>query len=247
MRSDLRSVSDRLPFFCCKPKQMTDIGWLMAAMTIFLSKPSVNATLCTRSETKSASLSAFYFPVPFSKLTLPLSLLWLYTGKSISYFAVLGQGVGHLHCCWRRGQPTSYQNSPSWTAIVPHYQGQERLSTASADRKLVVYESIGGRKGICVYEGMYTVYYCSSISHPQASQVLHAHGFPVPTPIDQNRHIVVMSLLDAHPLCQVHDVDEPGRLYTKLMDLIVRLACAGLIHGDFNEFNLMITVINAMG
>ncbi|KAJ3103417.1 Kinesin-associated protein 3 [Phlyctochytrium planicorne] len=72
-------------------------------------------------------------------------------------------------------------------------------------------------------------------------KVLHENGFPVPTPIDCNRHCVVMSLIDAYPLCQVRDVENPGKLYSKLMDLIVRLACSGLIHGDFNEFNLLIT------
>lgn len=32
----------------------------------------------------------------------------------------------------------------------------------------------------------------------------------------------------------------PGKLYSDLMDLIVRLARSGLIHGDFNEFNILI-------
>lgn len=32
----------------------------------------------------------------------------------------------------------------------------------------------------------------------------------------------------------------PALLQAKLMQLIVRLARVGLIHGDFNEFNVMI-------
>jgi RIO kinase 2 len=32
----------------------------------------------------------------------------------------------------------------------------------------------------------------------------------------------------------------PKEVYHKLMDLIIRLAEYGLVHGDFNEFNLMI-------
>ncbi|KAJ3034020.1 Serine kinase, partial [Rhizophlyctis rosea] len=71
-------------------------------------------------------------------------------------------------------------------------------------------------------------------------KVLHENGFIVPTPIDQSRHCLVMELIDAYPLCQVHDVEDPGKLYSALMNLIVRLACAGLIHGDFNEFNILI-------
>ena len=39
---------------------------------------------------------------------------------------------------------------------------------------------------------------------------------------------------------QITEIASPGELYSKLMDLIVRLAQAGLIHGDFNEFNVLI-------
>ncbi|RCH78716.1 hypothetical protein CU097_000111, partial [Rhizopus azygosporus] len=35
-------------------------------------------------------------------------------------------------------------------------------------------------------------------------------------------------------------VADPGKLYSELMDLIVKLAQYGLIHGDFNEFNILI-------
>jgi RIO kinase 2 len=71
-------------------------------------------------------------------------------------------------------------------------------------------------------------------------KVLHEHGFPVPTPVDANRHCIIMSLVDAFPLCQVKEVGNPGKLYSDLMNLIVRLAASGLIHGDFNEFNLLV-------
>ena len=39
---------------------------------------------------------------------------------------------------------------------------------------------------------------------------------------------------------QIADVDSPGSLYSKLMDIIVRFAQAGLIHGDYNEFNILV-------
>ncbi|ORY78087.1 RIO1-domain-containing protein [Leucosporidium creatinivorum] len=71
-------------------------------------------------------------------------------------------------------------------------------------------------------------------------KVLHEHGFPVPTPIDQSRHCVIMELIDAFPLRQIAHIPSPGSLYSQLMDLIVRLARSGLIHGDFNEFNILI-------
>jgi RIO kinase 2 len=39
---------------------------------------------------------------------------------------------------------------------------------------------------------------------------------------------------------QISEVPSPGKLYSTLMDLIVRFAHSGLIHGDFNEFNILI-------
>ncbi|KAF9190745.1 hypothetical protein BGZ51_008260 [Haplosporangium sp. Z 767] len=71
-------------------------------------------------------------------------------------------------------------------------------------------------------------------------KVLHENGFPVPEPIDQNRHCIVMELIDAFPLRQITEVADPGKLYSTLMNLIVKLASYGLIHGDFNEFNILI-------
>ncbi|KLO20210.1 RIO1-domain-containing protein [Schizopora paradoxa] len=71
-------------------------------------------------------------------------------------------------------------------------------------------------------------------------QVLHEHGFPVPRPVDHARHCILMGFVDAYPLRQITDVPSPGKLYSQLMDLIVRFAHAGLIHGDFNEFNILI-------
>ncbi|NXK76992.1 RIOK2 kinase, partial [Amazona guildingii] len=71
-------------------------------------------------------------------------------------------------------------------------------------------------------------------------KALHDRDFPVPKPIDYNRHAVVMELIDGYPLCQVHHMEDPASVYSDLMDLIVKLANHGLIHGDFNEFNLIL-------
>ncbi|XP_054843234.1 serine/threonine-protein kinase RIO2 isoform X1 [Eublepharis macularius] len=71
-------------------------------------------------------------------------------------------------------------------------------------------------------------------------KALHDRKFPVPKPCDYNRHAVVMELVSGYPLCQVHQLEDPASLYNELMELIVKLANYGLIHGDFNEFNLML-------
>lgn len=69
---------------------------------------------------------------------------------------------------------------------------------------------------------------------------LHSRGFKVPKPIDFNRHCVVMDLVEGTPLCQVYRLDDPAALYDEAMSLLVKLGNHGVIHGDFNEFNLIL-------
>ena len=81
-------------------------------------------------------------------------------------------------------------------------------------------------------------------------KALKDNGFPVPGPVAQNRHTIVMSLIDAFPLRQISVVPNPAALYAELLDMILRLAKFGLIHGDFNEFNILIkeeSDLNAKG
>ncbi|XP_075146791.1 RIO kinase 2 [Haematobia irritans] len=69
---------------------------------------------------------------------------------------------------------------------------------------------------------------------------LYERGFPVPKPIDFNRHCVLMELVNGWPMTQIHELRDPEQVYDDLMNLIVRLGNSGVIHGDFNEFNLML-------
>ncbi|XP_063930925.1 serine/threonine-protein kinase RIO2 [Zophobas morio] len=71
-------------------------------------------------------------------------------------------------------------------------------------------------------------------------KALYDRKFPVPKPLDFNRHCVIMELVKGKPLCHVMDLDDVEALYDELMNLIVRFADSGVIHGDFNEFNIMI-------
>jgi RIO kinase 2 len=92
-------------------------------------------------------------------------------------------------------------------------------------------------------------------------KTLKEHGLPVPQAIDHNRHALLMNLLDARPLVQarsartgmsfhtgspaeplvlqIRQLRDPRKVYEGLMELISRLAGLGLVHCDFNEFNLL--------
>lgn len=65
-------------------------------------------------------------------------------------------------------------------------------------------------------------------------------GFRVPHAIDHNRHAILMEFVDATPMYNIRYLKHPLHVMERLFKLIVRLGKAGLIHGDFNEFNLMI-------
>ncbi|PKU69088.1 RIO kinase 2 [Dendrobium catenatum] len=71
-------------------------------------------------------------------------------------------------------------------------------------------------------------------------KALGEHEFPVPRAVDCNRHCVVMSLVQGYPLVQVKQLQNPDEVFERIIGLVVRLAEHGLIHCDFNEFNIMI-------
>lgn len=73
-------------------------------------------------------------------------------------------------------------------------------------------------------------------------RALHAHDFPVPVPIDQNRHVVAMSRVTGFPLAQIKSgkLDQANEIFDQCIAILRKLAEHGLIHCDFNEFNLLI-------
>ncbi|CAI5997624.1 unnamed protein product [Closterium sp. NIES-64] len=71
-------------------------------------------------------------------------------------------------------------------------------------------------------------------------KALGERGFPVPGAVDCNRHCVIMTLVKAFPLVQVRELQRPQVVFDQVLSLIIRLAAVGLIHCDFNEFNLLV-------
>lgn len=77
---------------------------------------------------------------------------------------------------------------------------------------------------------------------------LHAAGVRVPTPHDFVDGVLVMELVkDAHgePAPRLVDVsfhpDEAQALFHHLLQEVVRMLCAGVVHGDLSDFNVLIT------
>ena len=71
---------------------------------------------------------------------------------------------------------------------------------------------------------------------------LYEKGFPTPIPIETNRHAIVMSYIDGFTLNNILNMEKPKVIYTQLVECVIRMAQFGLIHGDFNQFNVMLDV-----
>ena len=72
-------------------------------------------------------------------------------------------------------------------------------------------------------------------------QALYQAEFNVPTPVDQNRHCVLMTIVPGFTLSNINKMMHPERVYQRCLNTCTRLAQHGLIHGDLNEFNIMVT------
>ena len=82
----------------------------------------------------------------------------------------------------------------------------------------------------------------------QYMQALYAAGFPVPKPVDNNRHAVLMEYVEGSiPLYQISSeltAVEIEKLLDEIFKVLLRFAACGLVHGDFNEFNLLVDLKN---
>ena len=69
---------------------------------------------------------------------------------------------------------------------------------------------------------------------------LFGKGFSVPRPYGYNRHCIIMEYIPSYPLNKIDDIKDKNIVYQKLMNFIYN----GLVHGDFNEFNILLTINN---
>ena len=46
--------------------------------------------------------------------------------------------------------------------------------------------------------------------------------------------------VDGYPLTQVEKLGNPGKVYSQCVDQLVQFARVGLVHCDYNEFNILV-------
>jgi len=84
----------------------------------------------------------------------------------------------------------------------------------------------------------------SAIKEFAFMKALHQVGYPTPTPVAHNRHVVVMGLVRGVPLYQIIPTrispEQAQSIFQDATQMAVRLARHGLVHCDLNEFNLLV-------
>jgi len=73
-----------------------------------------------------------------------------------------------------------------------------------------------------------------------ALQIMHGAGVWVPEPIDQNRHVIVMQLIEGTQLSDIISLDEPRLFLDDILDDVGRAYRAGVIHIDLSEYNILV-------
>ncbi|KAL0212831.1 hypothetical protein RCL1_006457 [Eukaryota sp. TZLM3-RCL] len=88
--------------------------------------------------------------------------------------------------------------------------------------------------------------YLSRLSAEKESCFMSAlleRNFRVPKLLGQNRHVIVMEKVNGFPLNDVNMINEPPgveHVFEQVVKIMVDTLNVGLVHGDYNEFNLIV-------
>jgi len=75
----------------------------------------------------------------------------------------------------------------------------------------------------------------------EALKLLHPHGIAVPEPISQNRHAVVMGMIEGAELAEFNEIRSPEKILKEILSNIRKVYVeAGVIHADLSEFNIIL-------
>lgn len=75
----------------------------------------------------------------------------------------------------------------------------------------------------------------------QALKLVHPHGVAVPKPIAQNRHVIVMGLIEGAPLAAYMELPDPKAVLDEVVENVKKAyQKAGVIHADLSEYNILI-------
>lgn len=74
-----------------------------------------------------------------------------------------------------------------------------------------------------------------------ALKKVFAAGVSVPRPLAQNRHLIVMGMIQGDPLYIIHDLPEASNFLKVIISNLKTCHSAGIAHGDLSEYNIIVT------
>jgi RIO kinase 2 len=75
----------------------------------------------------------------------------------------------------------------------------------------------------------------------EALRIVHKGGVSSPEPFAQNRHCVVMQIIEGIQLSEVIELDYPREYLIDILENIRKAVKVGVIHTDLSEFNILVT------
>jgi RIO kinase 2 len=75
----------------------------------------------------------------------------------------------------------------------------------------------------------------------EALSLVFPHGVAVPKPINQNRHVLVMGMIEGAELAEYKEIPEPKKVLKEILRNIRKAYLkAGVIHADLSEYNVIL-------
>ncbi len=75
----------------------------------------------------------------------------------------------------------------------------------------------------------------------QALKLVFSHKVAVPEPISQNRHAIVMGMIEGEELAEWKEIPEPEKILKKILRNVQKVYLkAGVIHADLSEYNIIL-------
>jgi RIO kinase 2 len=75
----------------------------------------------------------------------------------------------------------------------------------------------------------------------RALKLVFPHGVAVPEPISQNRHVLVMGMIEGAELAECKEIPEPKKILSEILLNVRRTYMkAGVIHADLSEYNVVL-------
>jgi RIO kinase 2 len=75
----------------------------------------------------------------------------------------------------------------------------------------------------------------------EALEIVHKGGVASPEPFAQNRHCIVMQIIEGIQLSEVIELDYPREYLMDILKNVRKAVKVGIIHTDLSEFNILVT------